>query len=145
MKTPQQSLLVAPDPSSPRVVRVKLTVPYPPSVNEIYRHTAKFGRVVKYKTTEHREYVGAVGNAVRRAQLHDPLIDTFPFTGPVALTIRIYRPAKRGDLDNRIKAIQDALNQVAWLDDAQIVAIHAYRFDDKANPRADLEIEGEVP
>lgn len=37
----------------------------------------------------------------------------------------------RPDLDNYIKALLDALNEVVWLDDAQIVDLHASKeYDD---------------
>lgn len=35
------------------------------------------------------------------------------------------RPTTRPDLDNIVKCIKDALNEVAWQDDSQIVALHA--------------------
>jgi crossover junction endodeoxyribonuclease RusA len=33
----------------------------------------------------------------------------------------------RGDLDNKVKAVSDALNGIAFLDDAQIGTLHAYK------------------
>jgi Holliday junction resolvase RusA-like endonuclease len=35
----------------------------------------------------------------------------------------------RGDLDNYIKLTLDALNQVAWVDDRQVVRIMAVKVD----------------
>lgn len=32
-------------------------------------------------------------------------------------------------------------NGIAYSDDGQIVELHAYRFDDKNNPRMEVEIE----
>lgn len=128
-----------------RVITLKLVLPYPPSVNTIYQHTAKSGRVVKFKTAEHKRYLGAVGNAVRVAGLRDPLVDALPFLGDVKLTVRLFRPRAVGDLDNRIKALQDALNGVAWRDDEQVCELHMYRDDsDKWNARAEVQLEGEV-
>jgi Holliday junction resolvase RusA-like endonuclease len=60
--------------------------------------------------------------------------------GQVAVTLRVYRPRKSGDLDGRIKIVLDALQGVAYRDDSQVVALHAYRFDDKARPRVEVEV-----
>jgi hypothetical protein len=61
--------------------------------------------------------------------------------GPVALTITLYRPAKRGDLDNRIKVLVDALGGgIAYRDDSQVVELHAYRLDDKDHPRVEVQV-----
>ena len=62
------------------------------------------------------------------------------FSGEVAVTINVYRPAKRGDLDNALKVVLDCLNGIAFDDDDQIVRIVAERFDDKSNPRVEIEV-----
>lgn len=54
-----------------------------------------------------------------------------------------YRPAKRGDLDNRIKILLDALEGIAFENDSQIIEIHARRFDDKLNPRVSIVVTSE--
>ena len=38
------------------------------------------------------------------------------------------RPITRPDCDNYAKAVLDSMNGVVWLDDAQIVALHVYKF-----------------
>jgi crossover junction endodeoxyribonuclease RusA len=60
--------------------------------------------------------------------------------GDICLMARLYRPRKAGDLDNTLKALQDSLTGIMWKDDKQITEIHAYRFDDKDNPRAEVII-----
>ena len=115
---------------------VRLELPYPPSVNKIYAPIVIKGRPRLMKTKDHAEYMGAVGNAVRVARVLDPLTDQLPFLGPVKVEIEIFRPLKSGDLDNRLKAILDGLNGEAWMDDDQVIELHARRSDDKENPRA---------
>jgi crossover junction endodeoxyribonuclease RusA len=61
-------------------------------------------------------------------------------TGDVSIRLDVYREAKRGDLDNKIKVILDSLQGILYADDKQIVEIYARRFDDKRNPRAVIEI-----
>ena len=46
---------------------------------------------------------------------------------------------KRGDLDNFVKAVCDALNKIAYADDAQISCIDAVKLY-SAEPRAEIEI-----
>ena len=46
-----------------------------------------------------------------------------------------------GDLDNLSKAILDAVNGLAFTDDAQITRLVAEKFTDKKNPRVEVSIE----
>ena len=106
-----------------------LTVPYPPTTNNLYM-TVRGKRV---KTQAARAYAVIVQTLCMAQGLE-------PMEGPVLLMVTVYRPRKTGDLDNTLKAIQDSLKGFAFKDDRQIVEIHAYRRDDKANPRAVVTI-----
>ena len=108
---------------------IRLTLPTPISANRYWRNVK--GRT--YISDEAKAYKTAVGWIARNA------IDE-PLTGDVAVTLRWHRPAKRGDLDNTAKVVLDSLQGIAYTDDNQIVELHAYRFDDKANPRMEVEI-----
>ena len=107
----------------------RATLPYPPSVNELYA-TVHGRRVLSKKGRDYHRQAGACAN-VQGIQ---------PTLFPVALTVHLFRPRKAGDLDNYLKSLQDALKGVAWLDDSQVVEIHAFRHDDKDNPRVEIEI-----
>lgn len=50
------------------------------------------------------------------------------------------RPTKTPDIDNLMKAIQDALNGVAYVDDKQIVEEHSYKWYSE-KPRVEIELE----
>lgn len=91
-------------------------LPYPPSSNRYWRVWR--GRAVK--STEARAYQAAVALANRGA---------VPLTGPVSVDLVVTRPAKRGDLDNFLKVVLDALKGIAFVDDAQIVTIGARRVE----------------
>lgn len=68
-----------------------------------------------------------------------------PMTGPLCVTLMFYRQDhRRCDVDNLSKAILDALNGVAYEDDAQIVQLHLWRLVDNENPRVQVRIE-EIP
>jgi Holliday junction resolvase RusA-like endonuclease len=108
-------------------VKVEITLPYPPSVNGMYA------------TFQGRRILSKAGREYKKTVQGIPVTQTFG--GDVVLTVNIYRPKRIGDLDNRLKAIQDSLTGLWYADDKQIVEIHAYRWDDKENPRAEVTIE----
>ncbi len=61
--------------------------------------------------------------------------------GYVGVEVHYFFPRRRADLDNRLKALQDALNGVVWVDDSQIVETHTYKWfvrDDE--PHVDLTV-----
>lgn len=111
-----------------RIALVNVTLPFPPSANRYWRKT-KLGRV--YVSTDAKQY---------RDEVWALTIQKPRLTGDVALVLRFYRPRKSGDLDNRIKILVDALQLNCLQDDSQVAEIHAYRYEDKQNPRVEVEI-----
>lgn len=105
-----------------------ITLPYPPTANLYWRKWR--GRIVK--SGEAREYQRDVGYMV------GPFL---PISGPVRLSVTVYRPRKRGDLDNTLKVLLDALKGHAFHDDAQVVELHATRHEDPTNPRVVVQVE----
>ena len=106
-----------------------LVLPYPPTVNHMYRrargHLALTPEAIAFR------------QAVRMIA-HVQAIK--PISGPVAVFVDVYRPRKRGDLDNLLKAVLDALNGVAYVDDDQVQQLHAIRYDDKRAPRVEVGV-----
>ncbi len=118
---------------------MKFTCPYPPATNRLYRSVIK-GRGRKamafpIKTAAYREYEGEI----RRLFLEQKK-DPFGIDERVAVTIHVYRPQKSGDLDGRLKALLDVIKGIAYVDDKQVIEIHAFRHDDKTNPRVTVEV-----
>jgi crossover junction endodeoxyribonuclease RusA len=109
---------------------VALTLPYPPSSNRYWRTD----RGVTHLTAEARAYKRDVSRTALEAGCHLPL------SGPVAVELRVYRPRRAGDLDNRIKLLLDSLQGVVLTNDSQITEIHAYRHDDKTRPRVEVVV-----
>lgn len=103
----------------------KLILPFPPSANRYWRHD----RGITHRSQEAVSYIEDVGKLC----MADGLA---PLTGNVCLSVDFYRPAKRGDLDNMLKILVDSLRGYAYVDDKQIVEIHAGRYEDKDDPRA---------
>lgn len=109
---------------------IKLTLPYPPTVNNLY---ATF-RGRRITSAAGRQFKADIAVLARRqgARL---------LSGELSVTFRVFRPKRIGDLDNRLKASQDALKGICFADDKQIIEIHAFRFDDKTNPRIEIDLK----
>lgn len=112
----------------PAPAAVRLTLPYPPSLNRMYR--AVNGRSILSR--EGRAYRGRAHQLVQQTG--------YVAEGDVAVSLMFYRPRRCGDLDNCLKATMDALSGVAYRDDAQVQNIIAARFEDKANPRVEVQV-----
>jgi len=106
-----------------------LILPYPPTVNHMYRrlrgHLALTPEALAFR------------HAVRMIAMVQGVT---PLVGPVAVFLDVYRPRRRGDLDNLLKATIDSLNGVAYLDDQQVEQITAVRYDDKRAPRVEVSV-----
>lgn len=103
-------------------------LPYPPSGNRYWRHVG--ARVVVSR--EAREY---------RAKVAKMLASMEPIDGDVGVEILVHRPARRGDLDNTLKVLLDAVRGFAYHDDSQIVFIQAQRFDGIGEPGVRLVVK----
>ena len=110
-------------------------LPYPPTANTYWRVWR--GRAVK--SAEAREYQRKV-KLLAKATLGR---DVGPLRGPVRVEVSVYRPQRRGDLDNTLKVILDALRGIAYGDDAQVIHLVARRNDDAENPRAVVTVAAE--
>ncbi|WP_426111010.1 RusA family crossover junction endodeoxyribonuclease [Massilia sp. PWRC2] len=97
---------------------IALTLPMPPTINTAYGHT------------KGRMYIKHAGRAYRLAVAEIVAAAGHPkLTGRLALFVAVH-PATRAkqDLDNRSKALQDALTHAGvWLDDEQIDSLHLVR------------------
>src|SRR5262245_3828800 len=109
---------------------MKLTLPYPPTANLYWRHWR--GRLVT--STEARAYKLKVGQVCAAARLK-------PLDGPVHVFAEVYRPARRGDLDNSLKVLLDSIKGFAFHDDSQVSRIEVGRHEDKENPRVEITVE----
>lgn len=107
---------------------VDFILPYPPSANRYWRTTRNGKTYVS-------EAAKAYKASVRRLIGNLPVTDT-----EVSVQVHIYRPARRGDLDNCIKILLDALKGLVFGDDAQVAHLQFWRHDDKSNPRAEVRI-----
>lgn len=112
-------------------IKQVLTLPFPPSTNRYWRFPRGLGYPLVSR--EAREYkIEAARLAIKQG--------IKPIDGDVQVRIYAFRPSKRGDLDNMLKVVLDSLKGIAWHDDKQIVFMVAARFEDKGNPRLEIEV-----
>lgn len=106
-----------------------LVLPEPPSINHYWR-------VVRGRPILSRD--GRLWKA--KAAAIAVAADLHTHDGAVAVELAWYRGRRSGDLDNRVKVVLDVLRGLAYHDDKQVVELHAYRHDDKRNPRVEITI-----
>ena len=104
-----------------------------PKVKARPRHT-KGGRVFTPKTTlEEEDHVKKAWEEQVGKTLACPVEISLRYSPTETILTVLESPhsAKtlRGDLDNYVKLTMDALNEVAWVDDRQIVRISAAKVD----------------
>ena len=107
--------------------RVVVSLPYAPGANTYWRMVG--GRMI----------LSAAARAYRK-DVARILAGHVPFSGDVEIVVDVYRPIKSGDLDGRLKQLLDALQGHLYHDDKQIVRINAARYDDKLNPRIEVQV-----
>lgn len=112
----------------PNARTVNLILPMPPSANLYWRMDK---RGFNYLSQEAREYKQTVA---RIAEMTSPIYSMIKFS------VKVFRPQRSGDLDNRLKVLIDALKGVVYADDKQIDEIYALRLEDKYRPRVEVEI-----
>lgn len=95
---------------------IRLWLPYPPSANN--RLASVNGRLVK--SAESRSY---------QKLIKDALVGLTPLSGDLKLWMTIYRPRRRGDIDNVLKNCLDALTGIAFFDDEQFAQLDVHRID----------------
>ena len=112
---------------------MKITTPYPPSVNHMW---------VRNRNGSVR--VSAAGKLFRdEVTMMRPGPGKLCLTGRLAVSVRLHAPDKRRrDLDNSMKALLDALaHALVYVDDSQIDRLVVERGPvDRKNPRAEVEV-----
>ena len=106
----------------------------PPSVNHLYKNFCRGKTVRRVMTKEGKQFKFALGLIAKSKKFH--LIET-----DCKLEYTLYCKKKgRTDLDNTFKAIQDALEGIAYIKDSQVVEIHAKKIRDAGRDGFDLTI-----
>ncbi len=133
---------------------IKFTIPGAPVAKGRARSFLRQGRIAHYTPQKTAQYENLVRLVAQQATGK-----AAPVTCAVTLIIRAFLPiptswsrkkhlaaavgeivpTKRPDLDNIIKAIKDGANTVIWIDDSQVIDIHASKR--YGTPRVEVEIQ----
>lgn len=134
--------------------KIKFTVLGEPVAQGRPRATTINGQVRMYdpkKSNDFKKYVRLVASQYAPKQLLE---------GPLSMTVIVYRPSLKSfskkkaqeaeagilrpitkpDVDNYVKGIKDALKQVIWKDDSQVVDLQVSKYYSQ-KPRIEVEIE----
>lgn len=125
---------------------VFLGTPIPKGRPRFFRKGKHIGTFTPDRT---RNYENMVMDAAREQ------FNSEPMDGPLSVTVTLYMPIPksrerklregdphviRPDLDNCVKAVTDALNELVYEDDSQIHCLNARKVYGK-EPRTEVEIE----
>ncbi len=110
-------------------------VPVPPTTNHAYA-TVNGRRVLSAAGRVFKQEVRLLARLAANAQEWIP-------EAPWSLTLRLYFPtARRRDLSNTVKLLEDAISEALGFDDSQIDRLVVERAGvDKARPRAEVVLE----
>ena len=117
---------------------IQLTLPWPPSVNAMWRAIPRGKHCTSILSKRGREYREAAMIAIAA---HNYTLRKL--SGRLKVTLDLHPPtARKFDCDNYAKAIQDALTHgCVWDDDEQIDDLHILKHPrDKENPRVVVTI-----
>lgn len=84
-------------------------LPLPPTLNQYYRAKIVKGRAVIYKND------GSYGKTIMALVRQKPSQKRLKIS-----VVVLFADKRKCDLDNRLKALQDALTGLLWVDDSQI-------------------------
>ena len=98
----------------------------------------------RYNDKRYTEYKQLLGYfAIQAMQGCEPL------TGAIKLSADFYKPKPKsitsrnyGDVDNFLKAVMDALTGICYVDDSQVIEVHARKFF--GQPKVIIELEESI-
>jgi len=99
---------------------IRLSLPEPPSANRYWRRAGTH----LHRSSEADAYIEEVKARVRLAGVRQ-------IAGAVELRFVWYRRKRTGDLDNRVKVLQDALKHGAFADDGKVRRLVCEMSDDE--------------
>ena len=119
------------------MVTLCLTLPYPPSINSYWRANG------------HRRFISAEGRKFKQDVIAYVIANKVAKLGNVALSITIIlqpRDKRKTDIDNRIKALLDSLQDAGvYDDDCQVEYLEVHRGETVKGGRCLVYIEPYPP
>lgn len=114
-----------------RLGKIYLTLPSPPSVNQLYGHT-RTGH--KFKKNKHHYYMADVQKLCKIQYQGKPL------DCALYVELRWYRPRRSGDIDSCLKTMLDAMQGFIYDNDSQIEKLLITKDYDKLRPRMEVMV-----
>ena len=108
-------------------------LPFPPSTNQLTRYVVRGGSARALKSERARNYAKDCEWWLRKQR-------PVKLDGPLEVTIEAYFPSRRGDVDNRIKAVLDVLQGHAFANDSQVERLSITRHIDKKDPHVEVHV-----
>lgn len=107
----------------PFAAQLTFYLPFPPSVNKLYRSFVARGHIIVKKTTEGHQYDQAVEKTLAAYLAGRGVRPPLP---PFALTIAATPPldGRKHDLDNLLKPTIDAIFTALGLEDDDVISLH---------------------
>lgn len=109
----------------------EFTIPTPPSTNHLFRNVKGVGRV---KTRHYEDFVRRAVTAVRQQRVE-------PLAGRVIAIVGVERMSSRADIDNRLKAMLDAIVEAGVIEDDSLVTAIAISWLPSANGLSHVRLE----
>lgn len=109
-----------------------LILPIPPNANNYRGVSWKHRRF--YLRPEAKAYHRHVQAVCWQAGITKPSEERFD------VTLRVFRPARRGDTDGYSKVLLDALQGFVYVNDRQVRDLHVIPREDKENPRVEVDL-----
>lgn len=126
--------------SRPRAISMLLTLPFPPSLNNLYPTVLVNGKPRRVKSTACKRYEAAVRQIVALWQSRHQMLPPSP---PYALYLRVYPPQDRArhDLTNLFKAPEDAVMASIGGEDNDVVWVNGQKMPKGPCPRVEFSLE----
>jgi Holliday junction resolvase RusA-like endonuclease len=103
-----------------------------------------FKKYVKLVASDHQPTALLEGPLQLYVRVYKPTLKSFSKKKKVAAEKGELRPTTKPDVDNYVKGIKDALKNVIWHDDSQVVDLHVSKwYSDK--PRVEVTIQALIP
>lgn len=122
----------------------KLELPWPPTANHIWENVNIGGKTRTYRSKEYKTFLDGAWAAYHIAKAKGECPSKAIEGDEIHVRLVLFPPNnRRYDVDNRIKAVLDALTHVGlWHDDSQIRSVNAWKWyrAEKEHPRVEVEI-----
>ncbi|MEK4871539.1 RusA family crossover junction endodeoxyribonuclease [Niallia sp. FSL W8-1348] len=98
-----------------------------------------FKQYVKLVAAEYRPPALLEGPLLLEVKVYKPTLKSFSKKKTAAAESGELRPVTKPDVDNYVKGIKDALKQIIWNDDSQVVDLHVSKWYSQT-PRIEVTV-----